>query len=198
VASTAGIERLAVELAELITAHRPRLLAEHGCGALTAAILIGYTALPELVEAAVRVGALDDASLALGRLSERARISGTDQALGLTARSRALMSQGEPAEVLYRESLSRLARTGGPFDLARAHLLYGEWLRRERRRVGASARASIRAPHIRCSTRSAPRRSRSARGASCTQRASGRNRSSAVRRHGVGVPGSVLPGNRWY
>jgi hypothetical protein len=137
VASTAGIERLAVELAELITAHRPRLLAEHGCGALTAAILIGYTALPELVEAAVRVGALDDASLALGRLSERARISGTDQALGLTARSRALMSQGEPAEVLYRESLSRLARTGGPFDLARAHLLYGEWLRRERRRVGA-------------------------------------------------------------
>jgi DNA-binding CsgD family transcriptional regulator len=94
-------------------------------------------ALPELVEAAVRVGALDDASLAVGRLSERARISGTDQALGLTARSQALVSEGESAEVLFRESLCRLARAGGPFDLARAHLLYGEWLRRERRRVNA-------------------------------------------------------------
>jgi DNA-binding CsgD family transcriptional regulator len=102
-------------------------------------------ALPELVEAAARVGALEDASLALGRLSERARISGTDLALGLAARSQALMSEGESAEVLYREALSRLARTGGPFDLARAHLLYGEWLRRERRRV--DAREQLRTAH---------------------------------------------------
>jgi DNA-binding CsgD family transcriptional regulator len=94
-------------------------------------------ALPELVEAAVRVGALDDAGLALGRLTERARISDTGQALGLTVRSQALVSEGESAEDLYRESLFRLAHAGGPFDLARAHLLYGEWLRRERRRVDA-------------------------------------------------------------
>jgi DNA-binding CsgD family transcriptional regulator len=94
-------------------------------------------ALPEIVEAAVRVGAVDDASLAVGQLSERARSSGSDQALGLAARARALVSEGEPAEVLYRESLSRLARPGGALDLARAHLLYGEWLRRERRRVDA-------------------------------------------------------------
>jgi len=102
-------------------------------------------ALPELVEAGVRVGALDDASRALARLSKRARISGTDQALGLTARAQALVSEGEAADVLYRESLSRLSRAGGPFDLARAHLLYGEWLRRERRRV--DAREQLRTAH---------------------------------------------------
>jgi ATP/maltotriose-dependent transcriptional regulator MalT len=102
-------------------------------------------ALPELVEAAARVGALEDASLALDRLSQRARVSGSDQALGLAARSQALMSEGESAEVRYREALSRLARTGGLFDLARAHLLYGEWLRRERRRV--DAREQLRTAH---------------------------------------------------
>ncbi len=100
-------------------------------------------ALPELVEAGARVGALDDANSALGRLSERANISGTDQALGLTARSHALVSDGESAEVLYRESLSRLARAGGAFDLARGHLLYGEWLRRKRRRFDAREQLRI-------------------------------------------------------
>jgi DNA-binding CsgD family transcriptional regulator len=102
-------------------------------------------ALPELVEAAVRVGSFDDASRALGLLAERARVSETDQALGLRARSQALMSEGEAAEALYRESLFCLGRAGGPFDLARAHLLYGEWLRRERRRI--DAREQLRTAH---------------------------------------------------
>ena len=71
--------------------------------------------------------------------------SDLDQALGLTARSQALVSEGESAEALFGESLSRLARAAGPFDLARAHLLYGEWLRRDRRRV--DAREQLRTAH---------------------------------------------------
>jgi DNA-binding CsgD family transcriptional regulator len=94
-------------------------------------------ALPELVEAAARSGKRDDAADALGRLSDRARVSGTDWALGLEARSRALLAEGEDAELLYREALDRLAAPGSRVDLARAHLVYGEWLRREGRRIDA-------------------------------------------------------------
>jgi DNA-binding CsgD family transcriptional regulator len=94
-------------------------------------------ALPELIEAAVRTGMPETAADALQRLSETTRASGTDWGLGVEARSRALVTEGEAADALYREAIERLARTRVRVDLARGHLLYGEWLRRERRRLDA-------------------------------------------------------------
>jgi DNA-binding CsgD family transcriptional regulator len=94
-------------------------------------------ALVELVEAAVRSAAPELATGALERLSETTRASGTDWALGVEARSRALVSDGEAAGQLYREAIERLARTRVRLELARAHLVYGEWLRREQRRADA-------------------------------------------------------------
>jgi DNA-binding CsgD family transcriptional regulator len=91
----------------------------------------------ELIEAAVRTGAPERATDALRRLADITTASGTDWALGIEARSRALLSQDEIAEDLYREAIDRLGRTRMRADLARAHLLYGEWLRRENRRVDA-------------------------------------------------------------
>jgi DNA-binding CsgD family transcriptional regulator len=88
----------------------------------------------ELVEAAVRSGERQLAGLALERLAETTSAAGTDWALGIEARSRALLSDGEAAEALYREAIERLSRTSIRVQLARAHLVYGEWLRRERRR----------------------------------------------------------------
>jgi len=93
--------------------------------------------LPELVEAAARHGRPDIAADALDRLAERTKAAGGDWALGLEARCRALLSEGADAEGLYREAIERLSRTRQRADLARAHLVYGEWLRRENRRVDA-------------------------------------------------------------
>jgi DNA-binding CsgD family transcriptional regulator len=104
----------------------------------------GWT-LVELIEAGVRSGATDASSAALERLSERTQASGTDWALGIEAGSRALLSDGQDAEPLYRESVERLAPTRGVVHLARARLMYGEWLRRENRRV--DAREQLRAAH---------------------------------------------------
>ena len=102
-------------------------------------------ALPELVEAAARVGETDVAREALDRLAEMTQPAGTDWALGTEARSRALLSDGEDADLLYREAIERFGRTGLRPELARAHLLYGEWLRREgQRRV---AREQLRTAH---------------------------------------------------
>jgi DNA-binding CsgD family transcriptional regulator len=94
-------------------------------------------ALAELVEAAARCGELQIGKAALRRLSERTGLSGTDWALGVEARSRAVLSEGRAADKLYRVAIERLGRCSVSTALARAHLLYGEWLRREGRRTDA-------------------------------------------------------------
>ena len=91
----------------------------------------------ELIEAAARTGLTGAAASACDRLEDMTSASDTQWGLGIRARSRALVSDGELAERLYREAIARLARTRLRVDLARAHLLYGEWLRRERRRNDA-------------------------------------------------------------
>jgi ATP/maltotriose-dependent transcriptional regulator MalT len=109
--------------------------------------LVGFGPLvvPELAEAASRTGDVALVRVALEWLSERTRVTPTDWALGIEARLRALLGEGEVAEGLYRESIARLARTRVRVELARAHLLYGEWLRRENRRV--DAREQLRTAH---------------------------------------------------
>lgn len=102
-------------------------------------------ALPELIEAASRTGQTRLAADALARLEEATSIGQTDWGQGIHARSRALISEGEDAERWYREAVDRLSRTGFRSELARAHLVYGEWLRREGRR--ADARAQLRTAH---------------------------------------------------
>ncbi|MET0686187.1 MAG: AAA family ATPase [Solirubrobacteraceae bacterium] len=107
----------------------------------------GYSgaALPELVEAATRCARPDVAAPALARLEERARAAGTDWSLGMLARTRALAGDGDETEARHREAIERLGRTRVRVELARAQLLYGEWLRRENRRV--DAREQLRAAH---------------------------------------------------
>ena len=112
------------------------LLARLGIGAFRAV---------ELVEAAVRCGRADVAADAVGRLAEVTGASGTDWGCGVQARCRALLTEGPAAEDLYRESIKRLSRTRLRPDLARTHLVYGEWLRRQRRR--SDARAELRRAH---------------------------------------------------
>jgi DNA-binding CsgD family transcriptional regulator len=106
---------------------------------------ISMWALPELVEAAARTGNTALARDALDQLSEWTQAGQTDWGLGVEARSRALLSEGEAADRLYLEAIDRLGRTGMRPDLARAHLLYGEWLRRQRRR--GEARVHLRTAH---------------------------------------------------
>jgi DNA-binding CsgD family transcriptional regulator len=101
--------------------------------------------LPELIEAAARQGNAELARDALRRLADRTQPSSTDFALGIEARSRALLCDNATADTLYREAIDHLSRTRLRPELARAHLLYGEWLRREGRR--ADARKELRAAH---------------------------------------------------
>jgi DNA-binding CsgD family transcriptional regulator len=117
--------------------------AERAAEALGLPILL----LCELIEAAVRSGELDRATGPLARMAVIAEACGTDFALGMHARSAALCTEGSDAEGLYREAIERLARIHVPRSdpLARAHLVYGEWLRRENRRV--DAREQLRIAH---------------------------------------------------
>ena len=109
------------------------------------ALFISAWARPELIEAAVRVGRTELAVAALESLAEVTAVAATDWGLGILARSRALTSHGEVADRLYREAIDRLGRTRLRPELSRAHLLYGEWLRRENRRV--DARSELRTAH---------------------------------------------------
>ena len=109
------------------------------------ALYMAMWALPELIEAATRTGNAHIASDALARLAETTQAGETDFGLGMEARSRALVSEGETAENCYREAIDRLGRTQLRPELARAHLLYGEWLRGENRR--RDARAELRTAH---------------------------------------------------
>jgi DNA-binding CsgD family transcriptional regulator len=101
--------------------------------------------LAELIEAGAYLGRRGEAAAALDSLSERTRASGTDWALGTEAGARALLSEGAEAETLHREAIEGLARSRGLVHLARARLRYGEWLRRENRRI--DAREQLRAAH---------------------------------------------------
>ena len=100
-------------------------------------LLISIWALPELVEAAARSGQVDVANAAIERLSDCTGAAGTELALGIEARSRALLSEGSLAEGLYLEAIDRLERSRAAFELTRSRLVYGEWLRRDRRRTDA-------------------------------------------------------------
>jgi DNA-binding CsgD family transcriptional regulator len=102
-------------------------------------LYVSMWALPELIEAASRTGQTQQAADALDRLAEATGISQTDWAQGIYARCRALLRDGQDAEDSYREAIDRLSRTGFRTELARAHLLYGEWLRRQGRRTDARA-----------------------------------------------------------
>jgi len=107
--------------------------------------LLTQWVLPELVEAAARCGRRTIALAAAQRLSDQTQACGTELALGMGARARALVSDGRAANDLYEEAIQRLGRCRAAAHLARAHLLYGEWLRRERRRL--EAREHLRTAH---------------------------------------------------
>ena len=123
----------------------PEALAEAELGCEHEDLGVVSWALTELIEAAARSDKPETAAIALERLSQTTRAGGTDWALGIEARSRALVSEGSASEPLYREAIERLGRTRVRVELARAHLVYGEWLRRERRRL--DAREQLRVAH---------------------------------------------------
>ncbi len=125
VCNGAGLYEEALAAASSASEHREVVVENWGLG--------------ELAEAATRCGRTDLAQQAVDRLAYKARAARTDWALGVEARSRALLSEGDDAERAFREAIERLGRTRVRAELARAPLLYGEWLRRESRRVDARA-----------------------------------------------------------
>jgi DNA-binding CsgD family transcriptional regulator len=99
-------------------------------------------AFTEVIEAAIRCDQRERAETAFEHVKDSTATAGTNWALGIEARSRALLSEGDEADDLYREAVARLGQTTIRVQLARSHLLYGEWLQRERRR--AEAREQLR------------------------------------------------------
>ena len=149
----AGGEGLAVQYARWATAvlcnglgrYEEALAAAVEASDETPELFLSAWALPELIEASSRSGKAQLASDALERLAEATHCSDADWGLGIVARSRALLCEGEEVERLYGEAIERLGRTRLRPELARTHLLYGEWLRRKKRRV--DARTQLRVAH---------------------------------------------------
>jgi DNA-binding CsgD family transcriptional regulator len=149
----AGGEGLAVEFADLATAvlynglgqYDKALAAARRASEGTPELLVSSLALPELVVAASRTGNDDLAAEALGRLAESTSIVDSDWGVGILARSRALLGDGELAEASHLEAIERLGRSKLRPDLARSHLHFGQWLRRENRRT--EAREQLRRSH---------------------------------------------------
>ncbi len=108
-------------------------------------LALGHLVVAELAEAAARTGDTALVQATLDWLSERTRVTRTEWVLGIEARVRALLSDGQAADSYYRESVERLGRTRLRAELARSHLLYGEWLRRQGRRT--DAREQLRTAH---------------------------------------------------
>lgn len=145
------------QTSSIVLAHYALVILELGFGRYQAALenalplyeddplVAGSWVLPNLVEAAARSGHESAARDALNRLSERATASGTPLALGFLARSRALLAADAEAESLYQESIDQLGRCSAKPELARSHLLFGEWLRRQGRR--RDARDYLRTAH---------------------------------------------------
>jgi DNA-binding CsgD family transcriptional regulator len=152
-AATAGGQGLALSYTRWVAAVLCNGLGRYADAAAAArqasqdmrAFIVSSWALPELIEAAARTGNTRLAAGAIDQLAETTQPSGTDWAVGLEARCRALVSQGQAADDLYREAIDRFGRTRLRSDLARAHLLYGEWLRHENRRT--DARVQLRTAH---------------------------------------------------
>jgi DNA-binding CsgD family transcriptional regulator len=136
--------QLALAILELGLGNYPRAFhaarAAHGDDPL-----LHLNSAPELIEAAVRCGELEAARSPLERLVARADACSTDWALGVSLRSQALLAGDQDAEELYRGAIEHLDRSLVVPQLGRAHLLYGEWLRRRRRR--RDAREQLRTAH---------------------------------------------------
>jgi len=146
--------------------------------------LVGTHALPELVEAGARAGRRDLAERALRRFQDRATATGTSLALGLLARSEALLAEPAAAEQKYEEAILLLARTSAAPQTARTHLLYGEWLRRQRRK--REARDQL---HAALNRFEAMRLACFAERARAEIRATGEH----VRKREVGIPEQLTP-----
>ncbi len=151
--ATAGGQGTAVQYARWAEAvvmnglgrYEEALAAAIEAGDDTPELFVSMWSLSELIEAASRTGAAELAAHALERLAEHTDGSDAEWAQGIAARARALLSGDATAEGLYREAIERLGRTRLRPELARAHLLFGEWLRREGRRV--DAREQLRIAH---------------------------------------------------